>query len=77
MDRLVLRFRRTEPGAAHPAPGNLLADCGAEKECASLSQVATVPSAPTEIQTPALFASQLADFFLHVIRLPLSENFVV
>ena len=29
------------------------------------------------LRMPSLFASQLADFFLHVIRLPLSENFVV
>ena len=29
------------------------------------------------LRTPSLFASQLADFFFHVFRLPLSENFVV
>jgi hypothetical protein len=29
------------------------------------------------LRTPALFASQLADFFLHVIRMSLSGNFVV
>lgn len=29
------------------------------------------------LRRPSSFASQLADFFLHVFRLPLSENFVV
>lgn len=29
------------------------------------------------LRAPSMFASQLADFFLHIFRLPLSENFVV
>ena len=29
------------------------------------------------LRTPSMFASQLADFFFHIFRLPLSENFVV
>ena len=29
------------------------------------------------LRAPSRFASQLADFFLHIFRLPLSENFVV
>ena len=29
------------------------------------------------LRIPSPFASQLADFFLHAIKLPLSENFAV